>query len=630
LVSLGGFAMLHWGLFGLLSLALLWLVGRMAELRSVAAVGLALGLFLAALWTEPAVSDFATVIAGLALLYGGAGLLRLWRAGGGPLEAGQLAAVAVGGFAVALFHFRLPDGTRDGALALLAIVAAALPAAGAALGWRDPERAADARFATLATAAAVLAAAAIALGLPGWLLAPGVAGLAGGLLGLARRAADRRLEAPALGFLAAAVLALCTTDNGLDELLRLFGLGADGVAAQAVLRWLAVTLAAAFLAWRLSLSEVRAPVQVAATLLGYGLVAQVVPAAWLGVASGIALVGLAEWQRTLEGRQLAPALAALAGLIGLWALGPLALWSAAALRSLGGVPVLATALPAWDDALRLLVIPGALACLALVRLDPRLLPGERRGGWALVAVLAVPGAHTLFKQVFGLDSAAAFVRLGLAERTVWEALIVLAGYAAWRWSRRPRLGATIAAAAFAHQAWYTFALHDPLWAKQAVGPLPLANWLALAAAVALAALWLIARATWFRAPVGAALVATARMLVVLWGAFAGLRQLFAGSLFAGVPVKPGESIGWSVLAIALALAFLAWGIRARDRVWRIGSLALMLVAVAKVFLIDASGLEGLLRIASFLALGFSLIGLGWLYSRFLRADRATDEARPAS
>lgn len=64
------------------------------------------------------------------------------------------------------------------------------------------------------------------------------------------------------------------------------------------------------------------------------------------------------------------------------------------------------------------------------------------------------------------------------------------------------------------------------------------------------------------------------------------------------------------------------GIRSGQRAWRIGSLLLllMLVAIAKVFILDASGLEGLLRIVSFLALGFSLIGIGWLYSRYLKPD----------
>jgi uncharacterized membrane protein len=58
-------------------------------------------------------------------------------------------------------------------------------------------------------------------------------------------------------------------------------------------------------------------------------------------------------------------------------------------------------------------------------------------------------------------------------------------------------------------------------------------------------------------------------------------------------------------------------------------LVLMLGAVGKVFLFDAAGLDGLLRIASFAALGFSLIGVGWLYSRYLPDAALTDESRSA-
>ncbi len=45
----------------------------------------------------------------------------------------------------------------------------------------------------------------------------------------------------------------------------------------------------------------------------------------------------------------------------------------------------------------------------------------------------------------------------------------------------------------------------------------------------------------------------------------------------------------------------------------------MLVAVTKVFLHDAAGLDGLARIASFAALGFSPTGVRWLYNRYLPA-----------
>lgn len=72
-----------------------------------------------------------------------------------------------------------------------------------------------------------------------------------------------------------------------------------------------------------------------------------------------------------------------------------------------------------------------------------------------------------------------------------------------------------------------------------------------------------------------------------------------------------------MVAIALAVGFLLRGIRTRRRDWRIVSLLLMLAAVLKVFLLDTSSLDGLLRIGAFAALGFSLIGIGWLYSRHL-------------
>ena len=39
------------------------------------------------------------------------------------------------------------------------------------------------------------------------------------------------------------------------------------------------------------------------------------------------------------------------------------------------------------------------------------------------------------------------------------------------------------------------------------------------------------------------------------------------------------------------------------------------LTIAKVFLVDMSGLAGLYRVASFLGLGLSLAGLGWIVRR---------------
>jgi len=42
----------------------------------------------------------------------------------------------------------------------------------------------------------------------------------------------------------------------------------------------------------------------------------------------------------------------------------------------------------------------------------------------------------------------------------------------------------------------------------------------------------------------------------------------------------------------------------------------------KVFLIDAAALEGILRILSFMGLGFALIGIGWAYRRLVVTEPA--------
>ena len=116
------------------------------------------------------------------------------------------------------------------------------------------------------------------------------------------------------------------------------------------------------------------------------------------------------------------------------------------------------------------------------------------------------------------------------------------------------------------------------------------------------------------------------MLLAAGFAWATLRQFFHGSLLAQPGVTDAENILRSILMLALALGFLLWGIRTKRHDWRIASLVLMIGAAGKVFLFDASGLEGLARIGSFVALGFSLIGIGWLYSRQLAPDRDTASA----
>jgi uncharacterized membrane protein len=68
---------------------------------------------------------------------------------------------------------------------------------------------------------------------------------------------------------------------------------------------------------------------------------------------------------------------------------------------------------------------------------------------------------------------------------------------------------------------------------------------------------------------------------------------------------------------------LAWrrappfGIATRSQVVRFASAAVVLVATAKVFVVDLSGLTGPFRALSFIGLGLALVGIGWLYQRLL-------------
>ena len=65
------------------------------------------------------------------------------------------------------------------------------------------------------------------------------------------------------------------------------------------------------------------------------------------------------------------------------------------------------------------------------------------------------------------------------------------------------------------------------------------------------------------------------------------------------------------------LVLLAAGITVRVAQLRYASLAVLVLVVLKVFLIDLSDLEGLLRVASFLGLGLCLVGIGFIYQRFV-------------
>ena len=621
LVATGGFTLLHWGLFGLISAAIVWLSRREEGLARLPAIGLAIALLLLAAWPSPTPMSLALVMIVGAVIYGAPALFTLWRPAGSRLEAVELAAIGLSGLVLPMMHFFRFDGSNDVVLAFVALGSATIPIAAAALGWTCADRRHDARFAILSISAAILFAAAAALALPSWTIAPIVGMLGLGLLLLGNRAGDLRLEWGAWSFASAAMIMLPVGLAADAEWLRLSGEVEPTNVAIALLRWGGLAAIFGMLAWRAKSGAGRSIAQVVAALLTYGALAQVLGRDALAIACGLGLVGLALWSWRFARNALLPAFCA-TGFVGLlWAAGPLLQWSAQGAASLFGMPMLANHLPTVPDTLLLLTAPAVLFIGAWWMTASHMSGKVRTTLMAAAAAMMSVAAHVLFKQIFSIDSVAKFVRSGLAERTLWEALLFGAALVAWRLERaKVALGFTIAG--LAHFTCYTVLLHNPLIAEQAVGSWPVFNLLLPAYALPLVWLWALDRWQGALEPITDRIRSVAPMLIILLFAFSSLRQVFHGSLLTEPGVTEWEDIFRSIAAIVLAIGFLLWGIRRGLRDWRIASLALMIGAVAKVFLFDASGLDGLLRIASFIALGLSLIGIGWLYSRYLDEDRA--------
>lgn len=89
--------------------------------------------------------------------------------------------------------------------------------------------------------------------------------------------------------------------------------------------------------------------------------------------------------------------------------------------------------------------------------------------------------------------------------------------------------------------------------------------------------------------------------------------------------SPTEVYSYSALWLALGILCLGLGIWRRSNEARIVSIILVALAVGKVFVLDLTGLTGILRALSFIGLGFVLIGIGFVYQKFVFA-RPSDAA----
>ena len=607
LVATGGFSMLNWGLFGLIAAAMGWLSTREDSLKLLPPIALTVALLLLASWSDPNVTQFILVAIGLALIQGFLPLRRLWTDRGGLLDAAQLAAILLGGWVIAMRHFYVEGEPSEQMLGFVALALAAGIAVIASLGWRTAERREDARFAILATSAAILLAASIGLLAPTFLVGPGIAAVGLALLHVGQLAEDRRLEPIAWIF------------AGSGLLTAIVGSFFPESDPQEVARWGLLAVTIGLFAWRARIEAGRMTAQFLVPVLLFAAIGTLTADRFVALIPPLLLVAAAAAARALPGGRLMPAMigSVLMTLIG--SLELLGLWVQSGVISIAGQPMLLNMVPQLEQVAIKLAAPAVLGGIALRLSWLRLSDLERRIGSMLVAVLGVIALHCLYKHLFAIRSVERFVAVGLGERLVWEFLLAGAAAAAL-WGKRDVLGYALAGAAALHFIFYSLLIHNPLWSAQHVGVWPFLNLL-----LPLYGLGLVLLHIGARSPIGEVagverLIDGTRMILIGLFALSTLRQLFHGSLLVEPGLGQAEDIGRSLVAIGLAIGFLLWGIKRGNRDWRIASLVLMLGAVGKVFLMDAAGLEGITRIGSFVALGFSLIGIGWLYSRHLSGD----------
>ncbi len=257
-----------------------------------------------------------------------------------------------------------------------------------------------------------------------------------------------------------------------------------------------------------------------------------------------------------------------------------------------------------------------------------------RSGAGRVVLLLDAGAMAFAVLLVGFqihllhEGDLATVHAGLQEMTihtaVWLAAGIGLGQVAGRtgnpvalWGGRVLAGAAVAQVLLGHlMVW------NPLTETAAdVGRLPVLNSLLL-----LYALPALLVAHYVRQERLAGNLARSAWTLVLLLVFVNLslevRHVYHGGLLALGQTGDAEWYAYSAAWLLFAGLLLALGIRQGSVGLRYASLAVLLLTVLKVFLSDMADLRGLYRVGSFIGLGLCLIGVGYLYQRFVFPPKA--------
>jgi uncharacterized membrane protein len=166
-------------------------------------------------------------------------------------------------------------------------------------------------------------------------------------------------------------------------------------------------------------------------------------------------------------------------------------------------------------------------------------------------------------------------------------------------------------------------IFNPIFMHHDVGVLPVMNWLIYVYLLPILLLYLL-----FKLPGDGEELKDLRPYLLYFSMFLSLffltlevRQFFHGGFMDEKIVLQKENYAYSVAWIVYSFALLIFGVVKKNRFSRMASLAVIYLAVTKVFVYDLRHLKDLYRVASFLALGISLLVISYLYQRFVFGEK---------
>jgi uncharacterized membrane protein len=176
----------------------------------------------------------------------------------------------------------------------------------------------------------------------------------------------------------------------------------------------------------------------------------------------------------------------------------------------------------------------------------------------------------------------------------------------------------IGAAGMVYGAFTLFVEFNPLVTGAPVGAGIFVNWVSFAYGLPFLLFGILARQAWGKRPKPYVLTVAA-FSAAMGFAFVNLtiRNLSSPDHLLAEPVSDLENYVYSIVWLVIGVACLVAGLIRNSLFLRQVSGVVIGLVVLKVFLVDMSALEGVLRALSFIGLGLTLIGIGYLYQRML-------------